>query len=338
MPDSATNALARIRPPRHVNPRWFIVAAPLFRNRWLFMGLVQGGMPERGTSQYIDGRFRAFHNPRFSLRDTHLPRWLRADRIIAASLFIMSLLALVACAHAPADPEARAQYRRINDPAEPTNRTIFSGNQFLDHHALQPVARGYENNVPHGVRRSIHNFVDNLAQPSVAVNDILQGNIHRAWNTTQRFGLNTTIGGLGLFDVATDWDRPGHNADFGQTLGVWGIGPGPAVQLPLLGPSNVRDSFGKIVDLATKPTNYIPGGAVATISMASSGVGVVDSRAQMLPTTDMLEHSSVDYYAALRSATAQHRAELVAEGKEGLVVNHPNLPSLPPASPGEGAE
>jgi phospholipid-binding lipoprotein MlaA len=253
----------------------------------------------------------------------------------------MSVLALVACAHAPANPEGRAEYRRINDPAEPTNRTIFAGNQFLDHHALQPVARGYQNHVPDSVRRSIHNFVDNLAQPSVAVNDILQGNIHRAWNTTQRFGLNTTIGGLGLFDVATDWDRPEHSADFGQTLGVWGIGPGPAVQLPLLGPSNVRDSFGKIVDFATKPTNYIPGGAVATASMASSGLGAVDSRAQLLPTTDILEHSSVDYYAALRSATAQRRTVLVAEGKEGLVVDHrspPISPSLPPPSPGEGTE
>src|SRR5258706_9595698 len=140
----------------------------------------------------------------------------------------MSILALVACAPASRDPETQAAYERIHDPAEPANRRVFAANQFVDHHALQPVARGYEDYVPARVRRRIHNFVDNLAQPSVAVNDILQGNVTRAWNTTERFGLNTTIGGLGIFDVATDWDRPGHGADFGQTLGVWGIGPGPA--------------------------------------------------------------------------------------------------------------
>ena len=323
------------------HPRWFIVATPLFRNRWLIMGLVQGGMPERASPppQYIKGTFHASDNPHFSDHGLQLPRWLRADRVIAASLLIMSVLALVACAHAPKDPEARAAYERIKDPAEPTNRKIFAGNQFADRHALQPVARGYEDYVPGRVRKSIHNFVDNLAQPNIVVNDVLQGNIHRAWSTTQRFGLNTTIGGLGLFDVATDWDRPGHSADFGQTLGVWGVGPGPAIQLPLLGPSNVRDSVGKIVDFATKPTNYIPGGAVATVSMASSGLGVVDSRAQLLPTTDMLEHSSVDYYSAVRSAAAQQRAALVSDGKEGLVVDHQGpatspalLPELPSAA------
>jgi len=246
----------------------------------------------------------------------------------------MSILALVACAHASKDAETQAAYERINDPAEPANRRVFAANQFVDHHALQPVARGYEDYVPGRVRRSIHNFVDNLAQPSVAVNDILQGNVTRAWNTTERFGLNTTIGGLGIFDVATDWDRPGHGADFGQTLGVWGIGPGPAVQLPLLGPSNVRDSVGKIVDFATKPTNYIPGGAVATVSMASSGLGVVDSRATLLPTTDMLEQSSLDYYSAVRSAAAQRRAALVSDGKEGLVAPNQGHATSAPESLG----
>ena len=331
MPDYAAHALTIIPPPRHAHRRWFIVAAPLFRNRWLIMGVVQGGTPRRASlpAQYIEGTFHASDSPRVFKHGMALPRWIRADRLIAASLFIMSALALVACAHAPKDPEARAAYERTNDPAEPTNRKIFAGNQFVDRHAVQPVARGYENHVPGRVQKCIHNFVDNLAQPGVAVNDILQGNMTRAWNTTQRFGLNTTIGGLGLFDVATDWDRPGHSADFGQTLGVWGVGPGPAVQLPLLGPSNVRDSVGKIVDFATKPTNYIPGGAIATVGMASTGLGVVDSRARLLPATDMLEQSSVDYYAATRSAAAQHRAALVSDGQEGLVVD----PRSPPTSP-----
>jgi len=196
---------------------------------------------------------------------------------------------------------------------------IFAGNKFVDDHALQPVARGYQNYVPGRVQRSIHNFVGNLGQPSVAVNDVLQGNFRRSWTTVQRFAINTTVGGVGLFDVATDWNRPGHQADFGQTLGVWGVGTGPSVQLPLFGPSNVRDSFGKVADLLTNPTTFASGGAVAAVGAASGGAGFIDRRAELLSTTDPLEKNSLDYYVALRSMTAQRRAALVAEGKAGDV-------------------
>jgi phospholipid-binding lipoprotein MlaA len=264
----------------------------------------------------------------------------RAGRVLASCLLLT--FPLFACAHVPTDPEARAEYEQNNDPAEPTNRTIFAGNQFVDHHAMQPVARGYIDNVPDRVRKSIHNFVGNLGQPSVAINDVLQGNVSRAWNTTQRFVINTTVGGVGLFDVATDWNRPAHSADFGQTLGVWGVGPGPAVQLPLLGPSNVRDSIGKVVGVVTNPITFVPGGAATTVGMASGGLGAVDGRADLLGTTDSLEHNALDYYATLRGATAQHRAAFVAEGKAGLVADHQadtaSLPKSPEASPAVGAQ
>jgi phospholipid-binding lipoprotein MlaA len=235
---------------------------------------------------------------------------------------LVPALSLLACAQVPADPAARAKYEQNNDPAEPTNRAIFGGNQFVDRHVLQPVARGYEDYVPGRVRKSLHNFVSNLGQPAVAINDVLQGNVSRAWTTTQRFAINTTVGGVGLFDVATDWNRPVHTADFGQTLGVWGVGTGPAVQLPLFGPSNVRDSVGQVAGLVTNPATFVPGGAAATISMASGGMGFVDTRAGLLSTTDSLERTSVDYYATLRSVAAQRRAKLVAEGKAGGVTDH----------------
>jgi phospholipid-binding lipoprotein MlaA len=241
------------------------------------------------------------------------------SRALANGLALTSTLTLLACTHVPTDPEARAEYKQNSDPAEPTNRAIFAGNQFVDRNALQPVARGYEGYVPGGVRRSVHNFISNLGQPAVALNDVLQGNFSRAWNTTQRFAINTTAGGAGLFDVATAWNRPAHSADFGQTLGVWGIGPDPSVQLPLLGPSNVRDSLGTVVGFVTNPTNYVPGGAAAAVGTASLGLGVVDKRADLLSATDSLEHNSLDYYAASRSAVMQQRAALVAEGKAGLV-------------------
>jgi phospholipid-binding lipoprotein MlaA len=253
-------------------------------------------------------------------KDPPTPRRGRAAGTLASGTALALTLALAACAHAPADPEARAEYERNNDPAEPTNRVIFAGNKFVDDHALQPAARGYQNHIPDGVRRSVHNFVSNLGQPSIAVNDALQGNFSRCWNTIQRFAINTTVGGVGLFDVATGWNRPGHQADFGQTFGVWGAGPGPSVQLPLFGPSNVRDSFGKVADLLTNPANLASGGAVAAVSAASGGAGFVDRRAELLSTTDPLEKNSLDYYAAMRSITAQRRAALVAEGKAGEVV------------------
>jgi phospholipid-binding lipoprotein MlaA len=261
---------------------------------------------------------------------------------LASGIALALTLTLAACAHPPADPEARAEYELQNDPAEPTNRVIFSGNKFVDDHALQPVARGYEDYVPDRVRKSIHNFVSNLGQPSIAVNDALQGNFSRSWNTIQRFAINTTVGGVGLFDVATDWNRPGHLADFGQTFGVWGAGPGPSVQLPIFGPSNVRDSIGKVADLLTNPANLVSGGTAATISGASEGAGFIDQRADLLSTTDALEHDSLDYYAALRSIMAQRRAALVAEGKAGDVVapkdDGPSVHVLIPPAPAGAAQ
>ena len=254
----------------------------------------------------------------------------KAGIVRCGAVLLASALALAACAHAPADPEARAEFLKNNDPAEPTNRAIFGANQFVDRNAVRPIARGYNEYVPAGVRRSLHNFVANLEEPGIAVNDVLQGNMSRAWNTTQRFAVNTTVGGVGLFDVATDWNRPHHSADFGQTLGVWGVGPGPAVQLPFFGPSNVRDSVGKVAGIVTNPLSLASGGAASAVNAASGGVGVVDGRARLLPTTDDLERSSLDYYATLRSVMAQRRARLVAEGKLGAVSGEKELPDLDP--------
>ena len=245
--------------------------------------------------------------------------YMTMKRLLTVAICAGSAGAFTACASAPKEAEARAEYERTNDPAEPTNRAIFAGNKFVDDNALQPVARAYQEHMPSRVQKSVHNFASNLGQPTVALNDVLQGNFGRSWNTIQRFAINTTVGGAGLFDVATDWNRPGHKADFGQTLGVWGIGPGPSVQLPLLGPSNVRDTVGAAIGMVANPTNFIPGGAAATVGMAAGAVGAVDGRARALSATDSLERNSLDYYAASRAAAAQRRAALVAEGKTGDV-------------------
>ena len=258
----------------------------------------------------------------FSIPPATTPRGLRRHGGKGA-IALLSTIGLLGCAHAPSDLAARADYQRDNDPAEPVNRAVFGANQFIDRNALKPVAAGYSTYVPGGVRRSVHNFVGNLGEPAVAVNDLLQGNVSRAWNTTQRFVINSTAGGAGLFDVASDLNRPGHQADFGQTLGVWGVGPGPAVQLPLLGPSNVRDSVGTVAGILANPLGFIPGGAITAITATGTGLGVIDGRALLIPTTDGLEQSSLDYYATLRSISTQRRAALVEEGRAGTVLAKP---------------
>ncbi|MGQ9371123.1 MlaA family lipoprotein [Azospirillum sp. ST 5-10] len=251
----------------------------------------------------------------------------------AAAVF---LLALLGCAQVPADPQARAAYEEANDPAEPANRVIFAGNQWVDRNALQPVARAYQEHVPDGVRDRLGNFGRNLAAPGVLVNDVLQANFDRAWVTTQRFVVNTTVGGAGLFDVATDWDLPHHDADFGQTFGVWGLGPGPSLQVPLMGPSNVRDLACEVAGMVANPLGFVPGDAIETVQMVNTGVGTVHQRAGMLAMTDDLEKNSIDYYAALRSVHAQRRAALVEEGRAGgpagIVEVGPVMP-LPDAPP-----
>jgi phospholipid-binding lipoprotein MlaA len=227
--------------------------------------------------------------------------------VLAAGLIV------AACAQVPVDPAARAEYDKVNDPAEPTNRAIFAGNRFIDRHVLKPVANAYVDYVPDRPRKCIHNFISNLSEPAVLLNDLLQGNLSRAWTTTERFAVNTTVGVAGLFDPAVSWGLAHHKADFGQTFGVWGIGPGPSVQLPLFSFSNVRDTAGRVVGIFADPLDYV----LPDVTAAGGGLDVVDTRAELMPMTNSLESTSLDYYAALRSAMAQRRAALVEEGKSG---------------------
>jgi phospholipid-binding lipoprotein MlaA len=228
---------------------------------------------------------------------------------------VLCLLTMTGCAGVPEGSQERAAAEPANDPAEPVNRTIFKVNQFADHHVLRPVAEAYKDYVPGRLQRGIHNFVHNLGEPEVALNDVLQCNFRRAGTTTLRFGVNTTAGVGGLFDVATDWKLPGHEADFGQTFGVWGVGPGPFVELPLFGPSNVRDTVGKAVGAVADPFGYRhrrPDDHRAR----RNGLGLLGGRAEALDVTDPLEKQSLDYYATLRSVSVQRREDLVAEGKK----------------------
>jgi phospholipid-binding lipoprotein MlaA len=231
---------------------------------------------------------------------------------------LAAVLAVVCagCATPPADPAARAEFDETNDPLEPTNREIFGANQFIDRNALKPAAQAYQDWIPEGMRTGIHNLLGNLKEPQVLLNDVLQANPGQAWTTLQRFTVNTTVGGLGVFDVAADWDLPRHQADFGQTLGVWGVAEGPFIELPLLGPSNVRDTVGNVAGMLTNPLSFVPGGVAVTAVQASTGaLGALDQRSRNIKTLDDLEHDSLDFYAALRTIQHQRRDALIEQGK-----------------------
>ena len=241
--------------------------------------------------------------------------------------------ALGACAIRPADtePEALAEYREANDPIEPTNRAMFAVNEALDRVVLQPVAEAYRAVVPQPLRNGVRNALGNLRTPVILVNDILQGETERARITLGRFMVNTIFGIGGVVDVAREWGVSGHNEDFGQTLAVWGVGEGPYLFIPLLGPSNLRDIFGFGVDYATNPISYLGQGVVVdTLSWTRLGLTVVDTRESLLDAIDAVRATSLDPYTTIRSAYRQRRQFEIRNGQR------PQAPTAPSGSVGFG--
>lgn len=223
---------------------------------------------------------------------------------------------LAGCGSQPPSPTvtcAEINYS-VYDPAEPLNRGVFAFNRVLDDYALAPVARGYRY-LPDFFQTGVHNFVANFGEPKVFINDLLQGNPMRSVNTLGRFALNTTVGVVGLIDVSGKVGIPRHNADFGQTFGVWGIGNGPIVELPLFGTSNSRDAAGRVLSFVVDPFGN-NSDTVNTLSTLNTVGGIVDGRAEALPLTDSLQKLP-DYYSALRNVVAEHRAAYVVDGKQG---------------------
>ena len=246
--------------------------------------------------------------------------WKAVPGAISKSLFVGLVavgLGLGACATRPAEQEAAAEFDKINDPAEPTNRAVFDFNQGFDRNIFKPVAQAYQDTVPGAVRRSVHNFLTNLDEPWVSFNDLLQGNTTRALTASTRFFINTTFGVAGFFDMAHEWGLPHHDSDFGQTLGVWGIAEGPYITLPIFGPSSARDTVGLLASFAANPLTWMSGTAPMVASMSRGGTQGIDERSRNIDTLDDLERNSLDFYATLRSVYRQHRAGMVEDAKSG---------------------
>lgn len=223
-----------------------------------------------------------------------------ARRSIALLLVAAVLLAL---APQPAAADS-------NDPWASLNRPIFRFNDGLDRYVLEPVARGYDFVLPGFAKSGVSNFFSNLWFPVVFTNCVLQAKPLQATQSLTRFFVNTTIGVGGLFDVAGHAEVPAPNEDFGQTLGYWGVQPGPYLVVPFLGPSNIRDTVGRTVDSATRVWPFF---VPWYVSSAAGTLEIVSTRAAYLEEVKDLRESSVDYYAAVRNAYLQRREALVQD-------------------------
>jgi phospholipid-binding lipoprotein MlaA len=199
-----------------------------------------------------------------------------------------------------------------NDPIEPANRAVFEFNRGLDTAVLEPIARGYRRVTPQPVRNGVENFLANLRTPVVLVNDLLQGEFKRAELTFGRFMLNTILGFGGIIDIGSRVGMPDrHSEDFGQTLASYGVGEGPYLMLPLLGPSNPRDAVGRVVDLAFNPLTFL---APLPANAGRSGADGVSFRERNIESIDELERSSIDLYAATRTLVREMRAHEIRNG------------------------
>jgi phospholipid-binding lipoprotein MlaA len=227
----------------------------------------------------------------------------RSARVALAALFAM---ALSACVTLPANTPRSPQ-----DPWESWNRGVYKFNDVVDRAIAKPVATAYVKVVPHPIRIGVSNFFANLETPTVMVNDALQGKFLAAANDLGRFLMNTTVGLGGILDPATSAGLDHNNEDFGQTLGKWGVHPGPFVELPVLGPSDLRDAPARFVDTYTNPREYIKN---VWIKYGLYLPDLTDRRASLLPLDDTLKNV-YDPYAFVRDAYLQRRAYLVSDGK-----------------------
>ena len=222
--------------------------------------------------------------------------------ILAVTLALAA--ALTGCATVP---EAARDKR---DPLEPLNRGVYAFNDGLDKTVLRPAARGYKAVVPQPLQTGVSNFFSNAKYPVTLVNNLLQGKFKAALSDTARFTLNTTLGLGGLFDPASDVGLDRNDEDFGQTLGKWGVPPGPYLVLPFLGPYTLRDGIGSLADDFAEPRAYLEDDSTRWTLWAADKF---ERRVRLLEADAVLDRAG-DPYTFVRSAYLQRREYLVRDG------------------------
>lgn len=227
------------------------------------------------------------------------------------------------------------------DPFENLNRQVFAFNETVDENVLQPVARGYVNVTPEPVRIGVRNFFNNLRDVWSTVNLFLQGRFGEGATAIMRVSMNTTFGLAGLIDIATPMRLERPNEDLGQTLGVWGVGPGAYIVWPFLGPSTARDSF----DI---PPTFAFGGSMLAdgwkAELAVTSLNLVSLRADLLAAGNLVNDIALDKYAFIRDAYLQRRQNLIYNGEppdqgdeeEEPFIDESKEPEVP-AAPSPGA-
>lgn len=224
-------------------------------------------------------------------------------------IFLMTVATLVAALQAG---PALAQEDNAHDPFETFNRAMFQFNSNLDRAVVRPVAEAYVNIFPEPVRNCVGNVFSNLGDVGNAVNNALQGKFKEALSDICRLAINSTIGIFGCFDVASAVGLEKHHEDFGQTLGVWGVGSGPYLVLPLFGPSSVRDGIGFFtldtrVDVVRNLDHVPTRNELWTVRL-------VDTRAGLLSATNLLDSAALDPYVFVRDAYFQRRRNQIYDG------------------------
>lgn len=218
-----------------------------------------------------------------------------------------ALRGLVVCAALALPLQASAQEHEA-DPWEGFNRKMFAFNDTLDTYAFKPLAEGYRKVTPNFMQRGIGNFFSNIGEVRNLTNNLLQGKMHAAGVDTSRFLFNSTFGLLGFFDVASKMGLQRNDEDFGQTLGVWGLGSGPYVVLPFLGPSTVRDGLARWPDSYNGPYPYIDDVSTRNVTLA---IDAIDTRASFLDAERLIQG---DKYTFMRNVYLQNREFKVRDG------------------------
>lgn len=206
---------------------------------------------------------------------------------------------------------ATTQSVDVNDPLEGYNRVMYQFNDTVDRAIVKPIAKGYDTVVPDPISWGISNFFSNLNEITVILNDLLQFKFAQAFQDTGRFLLNSTVGVAGIFDVAGHAGYEKNDEDFGQTLGVWGVEPGPYVVLPFFGPRTFRDTVGLVGDIYTDPVTHVEDTGARNALIATR---VIDNRANLLSAEKVLDEAALDEYSYVRNAYLQRRLDLVYDG------------------------
>ena len=234
--------------------------------------------------------------------------------LLAIAVWLM--LAMVGCASVPEGD------RDPRDPWESYNRAVTRFNDDFDRDIYRPVARGYKAVAPHFVDVGVTNFFGNQLDVMSAINNLFQLKLRRAASDVGRVAVNSTIGLLGFIDVASDLDMQKYREDFGQTLGYWNVGPGPYFVWPILGPKTVRDSFGLVADWYSTPVAYMD---PFELRLGMAVLYGVDTRADLLGASDVLEQAALDPYAFTRDAYLQKRINDIYDGQPPPEQDVPSL-------------